>query len=889
MSQVNAPAYYRPYESEDEQEKEDEEEEASLSDSDGSSHSSGSGSDSDSDDGGERDLVRDAFADTIARGLDDPRYAIIRAAGPSLNTVDEQMRYEKPRFGREIEGAEYTGWSAIQANSNVLLQPGQSLGVSPLYLNPKKRIQSTLFSFKSADRDREVYPLSSFFSLKTPRPYKNITQIQLVQLSFRYFVNAVPDVSGNALVVIAEILSTAGYDISDCASCLPISTNITGIGFSEVGRSNPVQPGAPLTHIAPVRPGNYDINGLLQELDQQTNKTPPFSLVSYAEHYTQFKATKRVDHLFNEPGRYYHKKLSGVFVPSPAKADIVADYFPHTDIANSAAPSDQEIFVAYFYPVLREAFLSPLDHKFLDLLTYSEAEVRTRVVQHYEGLSSTFYYDLCKANVDYLRKLRRAHTFEYNPINEYRWEHNPYTNRVSIRFTDLHSSLKKELAGRHSLHKQQAVANAGYTLGQYTTLETQLQKTKGIVTDLTRQLQTALTEVGVPFGVYGADYLDVSSYGISTTNKIFLGGGLLGASDDLLIGVATGSVSVPSVTPAVRPSPLDFGEMQIGELVTESLGVSGGVVDPGYTTAWWQHLSSLNAYSQVSRVGSNYVAGYGGVDVSATDFVSLYSTFQSYYAQNVSTAAAVGSVVSAQYSATSNYVHGRYGGVFPPALLSNNAFLTGVGTGGMTLLAGQKLVRASTPFDGVGTGTTPCCQALFQIARNLYSCIPAEYVANSIFYKLGYPPADVLAYFSTSGLFGALTQGNIYLQLNVDRSLNNMDVARIENYRISNETAGEYKVVLGKMLTEGSGLADVTQTIIQSPARFEAPLASIDNFTFTLLLDDLQPLAKAFPFDIPSTDWDAVLQIDEEVGTLDRDTQLTSIPTVVWPENKRPF
>jgi hypothetical protein len=460
---------------------------------------------------------------------------------------------------------------------------------------------------------------------------------------------------------------------------------------------------------------------------------------------------------------------------------------------------------------------------------------------------------------------------------------------VTLRHTDIHSSLKKELAGRHSLHKQQAIANAGFTLGQYTTLETQLSKTKGIVTDLTRHLQTALTEVGVPFGVYGADYLDVSSNGISTTNKMFLGASLLGASDDLLIGVATGSIGAPSVTPAVRPSPLDFGQMRISELVTESIGVSGGIIDPGYTSAWWQHLSSLNSYSQVSRVGSNYVAGYGGVNVNASDFSSLYSTFQSYYAQNVSTATAVGSVISSQYVTTSNYVHGRYSTVLPPHLLSNNAFLTGVGTGGVTLLAGQKLVRASTPFDTVGTGTSPCCQALLTLARSLYSCIPAEYVANSIFYKLGFSPLDTLAYFSTSGLFGSLTQGNIYLQLNIDKSLNNMDVARPEKYRISNETAGAYKVVLGKMLTAGSGLSDVTQTIIQSPARFEAPLASIDNFTFTLLLDDLQPIAQAFPFDVGGTDWDGVLQIDEEVGTLDRETQLTSVPTVPWADNKRPF
>jgi hypothetical protein len=867
--QFNPPAYYRPYSSDDE-----DDDIASISTTTSDTNTE-SGTDSGSEN--EQEVVN-AFSDTIARGLDDPRYAIIRAAGPSFNTVQQQYSYEKPLWGRQMVGAEY------------IQPPLDSLSNSPLYLNPKKRIRSTLFSFKSENRDKHVYPLSSFFSLKTPRPYKNVTQIQLVQVNFQYFVNAVPDVSGFTTLV-KDLLSTAGYDLSDCAACLPTTNTFTGGGFQELGRTNPVIASQPLTHIFQLRPGTYDANGLIYEMDQQMNKTPPFSIVSYTDHYSRFKATKTVDHLFNEPGRYYYKKLGGTFVRAPTKAQIIADYFPHTELANATTPTDAETFVAYFYPVLREAFLSPFDHKFLDLLTYSEQEIRERVLHRFEGLGSSFYYDLCKANLPYLKTLRKQNTFEYFPINQYDWEYNPYTRKNTLRFTELHPSLKTELANQHARNKTQAIVNKGLTLSQFQTLETQLQQTKAVVTGLLQHMNTALVEVGVPFGSYDAAFLNAVGNAISTTNRVALGSGQLAAGDDLLLGLATGTVTPPIAVAAPRVIPYTFGEMTLTNLLTESTAIATNPVDPNYSGTWANHLSSLNGFSRATRVGSNLLLGYGGAAVLATDFPALHSTFQSYYAQNVSIGTVVSSVTGAQFAATSNYVHTKYGSVFPPALLANNAFLTGASTGGVKLLGGQRVVRASTPFDMVADPATktPCCQALTQLADSVYSCIPAEYVVNSTFYKLGLPGSDIIAYYSTTGLFSSVTTQNLYLQLNVEKSLNNMDVAMTEDYRISNETAAEHHVVLGKLLTEGSGLSDITQTIVQSPAKFEAPLASIDQFTFTLLLSDLEPVARAFPFDITGTDWDAVIQIDEEVGTLDRDTQLSSVPTVVWPDAKRPF
>ena len=176
-----------------------------------------------------------------------------------------------------------------------------------------------------------------------------------------------------------------------------------------------------------------------------------------------------------------------------------------------------------------------------------------------------------------------------------------------------------------------------------------------------------------------------------------------------------------------------------------------------------------------------------------------------------------------------------------------------------------------------------CCEFIAAALRNVYSCIPAEYIViNSLFQKAGFR-GNILNYYSTIASSTALVRNNVYLQLNTEQTMNNMDVAGVEQYNVSNETTGQHKVVLGKLLTEGTGLSDITQTIVQLPAKFETPLGALDHLSFTLLLDTLIPIAKLFPFPLTGSEWNAILQIDEEVGTLDRETDLAPTPSIQWP------
>jgi hypothetical protein len=82
--------------------------------------------------------------------------------------------------------------------------------------------------------------------------------------------------------------------------------------------------------------------------------------------------------------------------------------------------------------------------------------------------------------------------------------------------------------------------------------------------------------------------------------------------------------------------------------------------------------------------------------------------------------------------------------------------------------------------------------------------------------------------------------------------------------------------MMGKIPSRNASLSpgSIMTTIIQSPAKFDTvPLASLDHFTFRFYLDDMVPLDLLYPFRMTGTNWDAVIQIDEQIGTLPLSTK----------------
>jgi len=805
--------YYRPYNNEYDEYQSD--------------NSSGSGSDSDSD----SDSSTPSYENTIARGTDDPRYAIIRAAGPSLNTANEQLYYHKGNHTENV-GYAYNDWTPSTTNDTV------HKDTLSTFFPAAKSSMTTLFSIDSANRDTNAYPHSTYFTLKTPRTYKNITQIQITNISFPYFLNQTVDASSVFNDVATWVSSNYGIVYSNCAACVgqvglggPTSSLIGG-SFSEYGRISPTTQTNPLVHTFTLSPGDYTGPLLASELNKQMNLTPPFNIISYAEHRHIFQATKTVDHLFNKGGKWYYSISNKSYVQSASREFIRNDYIPQVMLADPTNPTERETFVAYFYPVLKRAFAGMFDHKFLDFGSYTADEIKHRVMT-FEGLSSPLYYEITYANREVLKSMRRQGTFEYAPIHDYTWRFNPNLGKLSVQHTDLHPSLNDDIQTTALHHQYQEMSLLGYNPVQFKSLQTRSQRLSAVVNDLTNTMNQALNT-----------YLPAEAF----------------ANPDTML---------PSAC-----EPTDDALFALAE------GRSSDVIGTRSIRSYLEGPSPYDSRCILTRAGHSTIPDYIGVDVRCSDFKSLYSTFLNYYSTNTGISKDIQAVHMNSMSTTSNFVNTKYKTVLPSTILSNNAYLNNKGTGGVTFY-GNKLVHlASTPEEIQGHSLAPadvsCCAILNAVLNNFYGCLPANYVINTIGYKLGLGTSDILNFYITEGLNKVTTTRNIYLQMNLEQPLNRLDVGGKENYNISNETTSSYRLMMGKIPSRNASLSpgSIMTTIIQSPAKFDTvPLASLDHFTFRFYLDDMVPLDLLYPFKMTGTNWDAVIQIDEQIGTLPLSTK----------------
>ena len=814
------PGYYRPF---TDQNDVDDEESAYTTESDDSSST--------------------GFQDNSVRGLDDPRYAIVRAAGPAFPTPQKQLFYQS--FQAPM-GYDYDT-SDDQTSSLMAYYPSTA---------PAQTVQTTLFSFQSTNRDTSVYPLSTYFTLKTPRVYKNITQIQLVQINFPYFLNTYTDPSGIDSMMANYAVTQTGFAYDDCYACLGgsgtgrgVVGSLKGGSFTEQGRTNPTAPSKALIHTFQLTSGRYDKYELVHELNRQFNATPPFNLISYAAHRQLFQTTKQVGHLFNDPGLYYYSPVTKSYLNNTSKGIIQQDYLPIV-MTSTGIPSEREIFVAYFFPVLRAALYTDYDAKFLDLAGTSLEELRQRALQSFEGLSSDYYYTVLFQNVSLLQQLRRVNTFEYYPINTYQWSYDSAKKSISVTHTDLHPTLQKDIQSAQQRHFQQAVANQGYTVQEYSTAQAQQNIQIAAVNALADQVNTALVELGVPYNRYSTAYLADPQSIITVQPKRLLTATQQTNSDESLFAL---TCDVPVISATIRSFPASFGSLSLTQLLHDISEVQVNV--RAFTQPYTQQLQSIG-----------------------TSFPALYQSFVAAYSANHARTTTIAAVTTATTDATRDFVAKKYGTVFPSSLLAGTAYLTKKGTGGVTFYNDRSIHYASSPAETDTRSINPvtsdasCCLVISADLTNFYGCLPSEYVYNTVFYQLFATtnPNNILNLYITEGYTASPATNNIYLQLNQEQSLNNMDIGGNEDYSVSNEGTGQCKKVFGMILSQGSSAGAVTQTIVQVPARYPitAPLARLDHFTFNFLLDTMVPLSKLYPFmpNNSTTNWNAIIQIDELIS-----------------------
>lgn len=344
----------------------------------------------------------------------------------------------------------------------------------------------------STDRDTIAYPQPTNLTLRLPRTYKNVTGFSIMQIK----------------------LLSAFYYFS------AIKQNIN-ISLLEIGRYS--SSGADNIITNTIRQGTYDINALITEITTQLNRTPVFYdyINGFQDFAQKFAATGDFSLNFNYPGDTYYDALLNQFIPNPSMNLIISKYFL-SQYANLSSYTADQIKIAYYYPVLKEAVLDPtyvnvVNYKIVTSVQYllDTETPYSRVIYTFQGIYDPVILELINLNIDLLTKYRLEHTFRYSLINKYVISYQTQSNQIIISSPSLNTSLVNLLNYKQSQYFAEQLSAYGLTQEAYNSLSSQNTILLAILNDMVNFYQIYLaTYFGINYNTYSLSYL------LTPTNSI---------------------------------------------------------------------------------------------------------------------------------------------------------------------------------------------------------------------------------------------------------------------------------------------------------------------------------------------------------------------------------
>ena len=494
--------YYRPYLSDQEESDSESETESQFSSESESSQSSG--------------------------GIGSP-LALARAGGPSMlnltNKIDPRIQ---PQFKNGVQYSLYD-----MSGVSDLPFTGTSFDV-------ETGNQTSILIVNSRDRDRDIYPQPSQFTLRVPRIYKNITSFQILQL---------------------KLLSAFFYFRPDKEN---ITLQILENGRTLLNSSNQVVPNTITTTI---RTGTYDISTLLSELQTQLNRTPLFFFFpnGISDFILLFAPSGDLGLGFNQPGDTFYDTLRSKFVTNPTTAIIVSYYF-NSQYAGLSSYTIQQVKYAYYYPVLYECYLDPsFGPTSLNLILVTSTlpsgeTIDQRILYTKQGLDDTVIAELINNNITVLDSYRNLHTFKFSLVNGYICSYETFNNRINISSSNLNTSLVNLI----NLETSKALAaelNArSMTVADYNNLLTSVSLNTAVFTNMYNVLQNKFAVYfGIDFNTYAPEFFADLSSSLFIQNAIGATGIATGYS---LAVLQKGNVPITSSTSNLKDSQVYWPQLK---------------------------------------------------------------------------------------------------------------------------------------------------------------------------------------------------------------------------------------------------------------------------------------------------------------------------------------
>lgn len=420
---------------------------------------------------------------------------LTQIGGINLNPPEKQLelRVQPRTVGGSRRGVEYSTFDLSGERDPSLPFTGTSFDTA-------SGTYTSILMINSRDRDNQVYPQPTFFTIRLPRTYRNVVSFQITQMkllsSFFYFR---PDKENTTLSVLEQ-----GRTIVKGGQTVDNVITVT------------------------IRTGTYNIDTLLAELQTQLNRTPLFFYFpnGFSDFIVQFTAAGDFSVNFNLPGDTYYNSLNDTFVPNPTITQITQQYFA-TRYAGLSIYTLNQVKVAYYYPVLYEMILDPDFENQLNLTLSPTGPqllpgetVRSRILYTFQGINDPVILEIIDNNLQILingtsilDNYRTLHTFVYSLVNEYNCTYETNNNRIVISTTRLNTSLFNLLNNQAAIALADTLNQYGLTLQQYSNLLVSNTLYTSVFTGMYNLIQSNFaTYFAVNFGTYSPTfYTNVSN------------------------------------------------------------------------------------------------------------------------------------------------------------------------------------------------------------------------------------------------------------------------------------------------------------------------------------------------------------------------------------------
>lgn len=345
----------------------------------------------------------------------------------------------------------------------------------------------------SRDRDTNIYPQPTFFTLRLPRLYRNVTTLNISQINLLNSFFNFSFASGNTYM------------------------NVYEQGRTIVGSStNSIQ--------IRIRDGTYSADNLVTELNSALNATPLFASISLTDFVAGFQTSGDFTPLFNTPGTVVYNSLTQSYDSNVTIQDIVARYFQVSQSAGSLTYSYSESLVAYYYPVMKEMMLDPAfgsTPPFDTITATPPSGYRTwydYIVFGFAGLNDFYIIAIAEdsANELIFDNYHNQKTYNEFLVNAYTCSYNSQQGRLVISAPSLSQSITTDLNNQYS----NILATVISSNPQFASIEdfqnqyNSVVNSNGFIIEFYNYIQSRFTSnFAINFGTYSPQF-----YGVSTNN-----------------------------------------------------------------------------------------------------------------------------------------------------------------------------------------------------------------------------------------------------------------------------------------------------------------------------------------------------------------------------------